>query len=282
MDLCVVENCSVHPAALLAGLHADDCGRCEAEGHAKVERGQGGDQRHQNCDFVAAGDDLAAAGGDGVEQAGVRSVHGQIAFCPPQRRGALLAHDESDAVRRYGRVRLAVRWPDLGRPQPSRRSPRDRGAASQRPHPPGHRQRLCVVVGHHGLRILVVGDRLVGRRFAARARSSFWRACAGGLTMADIRPLPEASAGPPLKSRTPAACRCVVACDGAGRGGQRRGDRPDADARHVRGHRDAQPATGQPLHRRVRQSLTLRCERTLRTRHAQPARDGACPCDRAT
>jgi hypothetical protein len=202
-------------------------------------------------------------------------------LCPPQR-GALLAHDESDAVRRYGRVRLAVRWPDLGRPQPSRRSPRDRGAASQRPHPPGHRQRLCVVVGHHGLRILVVGDRLVGRRFAARARSSFWRACAGGLTMADIRPLPEASAGPPLKSRTPAACRCVVACDGAGRGGQRRGDRPDADARHVRGHRDAQPATGQPLHRRVRQSLTLRCERTLRTRHAQPARDGACPCDRAT
>ena len=205
-----------------------------------------------------------------------------IAFCPPQRSGAPSWRTTKGDVRRYGRVRLAVRWPDLGRPQPSRRSPRDRGAASQRPHPPGHRQRLCVVVGHHGLRILVVGDRLVGRRFAARARSSFWRACAGGLTMADIRPLPEASAGPPLKSRTPAACRCVVACDGAGRGGQRRGDRPDADARHVRGHRDAQPATGQPLHRRVRQSLTLRCERTLRTRHAQPARDGACPCDRAT
>jgi len=97
LDLCVVENCSVHPAALLAGLHADDCGRREAEGHAKVERGQGGDQRHQNCDFVAAGDDLAAAGGDGVEQAGVRSVRGHSFLFGATIRlneGALLAHDE--------------------------------------------------------------------------------------------------------------------------------------------------------------------------------------------
>ena len=75
LDLCVVENGSVHPAALRTGLHADDCGRREPERHAKVKRGQGGDERHQNCDSVAAGDYLAAAGGGGVEQAGVGGVH---------------------------------------------------------------------------------------------------------------------------------------------------------------------------------------------------------------